>query len=141
MKGSWFDDPTNILLIAICIEIVASIILSLSVVLVHTKLKVDFSTGDVVSDSNQNVQDVVLYICIAIFLISFCLTVWAQVKEHSDDRKLRYIMERHFGFDFSDVDGITEEEVTRWEKEKDRGYSIRKAKDSGRRVSSHVDTV
>jgi len=138
---SWFDDPSNILLIAICMEIVASIILSLSVVLVHTKLKVDFDIGDVVPDEKEQVQNIILYVCIAVFLISFCLTIWAQVKEHSDDRKLRYIMERHFGIDFSDIRGITEEEVTLWEKEKDQGYSIRRAKDSGRRVSSHIDTV
>lgn len=138
---SWFDDPTNILLIAVCMEIIASIILSLSVVLVHTKLKADLITGDVVPDDKENAQNIILYICIAVFLVSFCLAIYAQVKEHSDDRKVRYIMERHFGIDFSDIRGVTEEEVTKWEKEKDEGYSIRRAKDSGRRLATHMDNV
>lgn len=136
---SWFDDPTNILLIAVCVEIIANIILSLAVVLVHTKLQANLETGDVTV--NDHAQNIVIYVCIAALIVSFCLAIWAQVKEHSDDRKLRYIMERHFGLDFSDIRGVTEEEVTKWENEKDEGYSIRKVKDSGRRLATHMDNV
>jgi len=109
--GFWTDPPL-IRLTAYSINIVCSVILTLHVILIPQGIPA---------------QNDVLYAVVTLNLCTFLMFVWATLVQRSSERKRRYLMESHFNFDFTDVSGVTEEELRHFDEE--RAFKLKKAKD------------
>ena len=123
-------DATTIRLLGLGINTTASIIMTLHVTLIHRRYEVN-SSGAVVAITNdrENIEHILMYCAVGFYIISFFLFVWSAFLEQANRRKEFYLLEKYFNVDFSDLHGVSIDDVEDFEAEKQRGFTIRKAKD------------
>lgn len=107
----WIDPPI-IKLTAWSINIICAVILTLRVILVP---------------EGSGITNGILYAVVGLNLCTFLMLIWAQLLTRSYDKKRRYLMEKRFGIDFTDISGVTDAEIKAFEEEKQ--YKLPKAKD------------
>jgi len=146
-------DATMIRLTGLSINTVASIIMTLRVILIHKQYMIvhtyDPSTGsdaETIQNDREVQETAMTYTAAVMYVIAFFFYLWSAFLEQSNRRKERYLLEKFFGVDFHDIHGVTMDDVEDFEEEKRRGYTIRKAKDIHRDVKyeshkSHVNVV
>jgi len=123
-------DSTTIQLVGLSINTCASIIMTLRVFLLHEKLQVnEDGTSIIVFNDREDAEQAMTYVCVALYFISFFLYLWSAFLSQANRRKEFYLLEKYFGVDFSDISGVSFDDVEDFEEEKRRGYTIKKAKD------------
>ena len=123
-------DSTTIQLLGLSINTAASIIMTLRVFILHEKLQVDKNGNAlVIFNDREDVEQAMTYVCVALYFISFFLFLWSAFLKQSNRRKEFYLLEKYFGIDFTDISGVSFDDVEDFEEEKRRGYTIKKAKD------------
>lgn len=123
-------DPTTIRLLGLSINTSASIIMTVHVLLLHEKLQVN-KDGEsiIVFNDREGAEKIMMYVSVALYFLSFFLFLWSAFMEQTHRRKEFYLLEKYFGVDFSDIHGVSLDDVEDFEEEKRRGFTITKAKD------------
>ncbi len=112
-------DAAQIQLVGLSIDITATIILTLHVILIHRKLRADVDGNSIVILSGREaIEEALLYVSVSMYFIGFMLFVWANFKGRNEDAKRRFLLEKHLGIDLTDIRGITMLDVQRFEREK-----------------------
>lgn len=133
-RGRWTSrfewDSTTIQLLGLAINTSASIIMTLHVILLHEKLQVDKDgTAIIVFNDREGAETAMMYVSVGLYFLSFFLYLWSAFLKQANRRKEFYLLEKYFGVDFSDISGVSFDDVEDFEAEKERGYTIKKAKD------------
>lgn len=133
-RSSWSSrfrwDSTTIQLVGLSINTCASIIMTLRVFLLHERLRVsEDGTSTLVFNDRADAEQAMTYVCVALYFLSFFLYLWSAFLSQANRRKEFYLLEKYFGVDFSDISGVSFDDVEDFEEEKRRGYTIKKAKD------------
>ena len=104
--------------------------MTLHVLLLHEKLQIN-KNGEsiIVFNDRENVEQIMMYISAGLYFLSFFLFLWSAFMEQTQRRKEFYLLEKYFGVDFSDIHGVSLDDVEDFEEEKRRGFTIVKAKD------------
>lgn len=123
-------DSTTIRLLGLSINTSASIIMTIHVLLIHEKLQINKDGNSiVVFNDREGAEKAMMYVCVGLYFLSFFLYLWSAFLEQSNRRKEMYLFEKYFGVDFSDISGVSFDDLEDFEEEKRRGYTIKKAKD------------
>ncbi len=127
-------DSNMIRLTGLCINTIASIVMTVHVIVLHEKLQVS-RTGEtiVVLNDREHAERIMMYVVVGLYMISFVLYIWSAFLEQSNRRKEMYLLEKYFGVNFTDISGVSFDEVEDFEYEKQQGFSVRKAKDIKRK--------
>ena len=89
---------------ALTVDVVATIILTLHVIIIHSKISVSDSGGtDVAVNGREGIERVMLIIAAIMYLISFILFLWAEIRtSHKDTNKFKKL-EAHLGIELNNV--------------------------------------
>ncbi len=111
--GNVFDSihnisTSNMRIFALSIDFVASVILTIHVLFIHQKFQIDNENGEhiVILNDREDVERVFLIIAVFIYLFSFVILLWAEIKDKNmvDHRWDR--LEKHLGIELNMVDDV-----------------------------------
>lgn len=112
-------DESTLQIIGLSIDVVASIILTLHVILIHSKLQVsNTGQGLVVLNDRESIEAILLYISVGLFVISFFFLIWSALLTNSNRKKERYLLERHLDIDLTDFSGVSMDQVNTFNKQR-----------------------
>jgi hypothetical protein len=128
--GRFRWDSTTISLVGLTVNTAASIIMTLHVLLLHEKLQAN-KDGEaiIVFNDRESVEKSMMYVAVGLYFLSFFLFLWSAFLEQANRRKEMYVLSKYFGVDFSDISGVSFDDVEDFEEEVSKGYTLKKAKD------------
>jgi hypothetical protein len=98
---------------ALILDIVATIILTLHVIIIHGKLRVEHGHGDtddpqseVVVNDSEDVERGFLIGAIVIYLFTFMLFIWAEIQSRNQVVRRWAMLEKHLGINLREVENV-----------------------------------
>lgn len=79
--------PFNITIVAYSLDIIATIILTIHVLLIHEKLQVssDGNSVEIVLNDREHIERALIITAVALYLISFVMFLWALFKSKQEN--------------------------------------------------------
>jgi hypothetical protein len=111
---------TGLTLTALVIDTIATIIITLHVIVLHGKLTVneDNNQATVVLNDREGAERILLILAVALYLVSFIMLIVAQVLSHSQFRKQIYILERRLNLNLHDLSQVRMADIYAFEKKR-----------------------
>jgi hypothetical protein len=101
-----FLSPSNLRMLAIFIDFLATLIIMIHVLFIHSKFQIDTATGEhiVVLNDREDIERVFLIIAISMAFITFIILVIAEVKDNNLSNNRLEKLEHHLNIRLQKID-------------------------------------